>query len=67
MLRKSDQALKSWDIENTQLLAAGHGAKASSKFKSQFLAYTSYEMRTLISGVMDMSEILLDTHLDDKH
>ncbi len=63
-LRERDDKLASQEKENIRLSAAENAAREASKLKSQFLANMSHEIRTPIAGVIGMSELLLDTHLD---
>jgi signal transduction histidine kinase/CheY-like chemotaxis protein len=41
-------------------------ALAASRTKSQFLANTSHEIRTPLNGIIGMTELALDTHLDEE-
>ena len=51
---------------NADLTVARDRAEAGSRAKSEFLANMSHEIRTPLNGVIGMTELALDTALDDE-
>ncbi|KAI9730741.1 MAG: hypothetical protein M1834_005710 [Cirrosporium novae-zelandiae] len=60
--------LRRQEQENVALMANETAAIEANQLKSQFLANTSHEIRTPISGVIGMADLLVDTTLtEDQH
>ena len=62
-LKEAETALKQSYEEQTRLLASETAAKEASRLKSEFTANLSHEIRTPITGMIGMSELLLEEEM----